>query len=301
MSPWLQERRVAALQDLRSILQRAAEFLPRDDYRELAELSMLVLGETPPRGVHISIPGALHNARFMARMIYSTKMYLFRAQLMYQEETVNLLEPLVIFYAIFYVPFWFKCRKACDAPANDLKFMKDMMVLEAHLPDVAKVAKEKMESHTWYLTQQITAFAVFDNVTCERDKEDIARKILSQLHTAQKDLKLGKPQMPKVSEDTTLLSLIGPASYLIFERLNIGSKWLEKPVQEWKHDTEYMKGWNIVREFQVTNDIAERGIKMMTDFANSTTKDVIEKQKVYQSVEYHRLTYKNYKNSTLIP
>ena len=92
LSPWLQERRVAALQDLRSILQRAPEFLPRDDYRELAELSMLVLGETPPRGVHISIPRALHNARFMARMIYSTKMYLFRAQLMYQEETVNLLE-----------------------------------------------------------------------------------------------------------------------------------------------------------------------------------------------------------------
>jgi len=36
---------------------------PRDDYRELLELTIIFLGDTPPRGVRIMAPGAMHRAR----------------------------------------------------------------------------------------------------------------------------------------------------------------------------------------------------------------------------------------------
>ena len=72
---WLQEQRDEALSFMLRVLSRPKEYLPRDDYRELAELTVIVLGGTPPRGVHISRPGAHHKARWMATIIYVLKMY----------------------------------------------------------------------------------------------------------------------------------------------------------------------------------------------------------------------------------
>lgn len=50
----------------------------RDDYRELLELVILFLGAVPSRDVHITKPGAMPRARFMAKLIYAHKIFLFR-------------------------------------------------------------------------------------------------------------------------------------------------------------------------------------------------------------------------------
>lgn len=50
----------------------------RKDYVEFLQLALLFLGEKDK--FHIRVPGALHRARFMARVIYSLKMLLFRKQ-----------------------------------------------------------------------------------------------------------------------------------------------------------------------------------------------------------------------------
>lgn len=42
-------------------------------YRELLELAIIVLGGTPPRGIEFLALGALHRARWMARIIYAIK------------------------------------------------------------------------------------------------------------------------------------------------------------------------------------------------------------------------------------
>ncbi|ESO04095.1 hypothetical protein HELRODRAFT_173173 [Helobdella robusta] len=61
-------------------LTQLEQFQPRCDYRELLELSLILLGETPPRGVRVLQPGALHRARWMARLIYAFKLYMYRHQ-----------------------------------------------------------------------------------------------------------------------------------------------------------------------------------------------------------------------------
>jgi hypothetical protein len=53
---------------------------PRDDYRELLELSIIYLGDVPPRGIGFMQPGALHRARWMARVIYAIQICLFQTQ-----------------------------------------------------------------------------------------------------------------------------------------------------------------------------------------------------------------------------
>src|SRR5262249_49853891 len=53
---------------------------PRDDYRELLQVSLLFLNVPQAGGQHIIAPGAYHRARWMAKLIYCLKIYLFRSQ-----------------------------------------------------------------------------------------------------------------------------------------------------------------------------------------------------------------------------
>ena len=84
---WLIELKTRTLSDLRTILGREQEYLLRADYREVAELTMVVLGETPPRvGFQYDYPGAISQARWMAVNIYTLKMLMFQDQLGYSVE-----------------------------------------------------------------------------------------------------------------------------------------------------------------------------------------------------------------------
>jgi hypothetical protein len=62
---------------LNAILKSGKSFL-RDDYKECAELSLLILGGIPSTGFGFKACGANHHARWMSKVIYSFKMYLFR-------------------------------------------------------------------------------------------------------------------------------------------------------------------------------------------------------------------------------
>jgi len=54
----------------------------RDDYREFLELSLIFLGSSPARGIHFMAPGPMHHARWMSKVIYSLKVWMFRSQFM---------------------------------------------------------------------------------------------------------------------------------------------------------------------------------------------------------------------------
>ena len=51
---------------------------PRGDYKELVLLTLAYLNAAP-EGFHLQRPGALHKARWMARLIYSIKIVLIQA------------------------------------------------------------------------------------------------------------------------------------------------------------------------------------------------------------------------------
>ena len=51
----------------------------RDDYRELVELSVIFLGGDKEKKQKIRPPGAMHQARWMARAIYSLKICLLQS------------------------------------------------------------------------------------------------------------------------------------------------------------------------------------------------------------------------------
>src|SRR6218665_3842655 len=62
------------------IQQQLVQFQPRDDYRELLQLSLVFLGAVSEAHVNIRTPGAIHRARWMAKLIYSLKIFILRSQ-----------------------------------------------------------------------------------------------------------------------------------------------------------------------------------------------------------------------------
>ena len=78
--------------------------LPRDDYKTLAQTSLVILGGQLPVG-HKFVwhkPGATHKARFMAFGIYANMMYSFSNQMDYDKDVMDALERFVQFFTLIY-------------------------------------------------------------------------------------------------------------------------------------------------------------------------------------------------------
>ena len=77
-------------------------------------------------------------------------------------------------------------------------------------------------------------------------------------------------------------------SRYMFDVMNFGSEWLTKPVSEWENHESFCEMKSFVKNLLVTNDAAERGIKLISDYDNSLTKNSEERQQLLQVVEKHR-------------
>ncbi len=54
-----------------------------------------------------------------------------------------------------------------------------------------------------------------------------------------------------------------------------------------------------VRYLRVVNGIAERGVKMISDFANVITTDPEQREYLLHAVEYNRRRFESFKKQTL--
>jgi len=153
------------------------EAFPRDDYRELAELCLLVLG--CPTKATIKPPGACHHARWMAKVIYVFKMYLFRRQFCLPAPLAKELEDLCIFYAVLYIKAWFTSPLVTEAAVNDLNFWKQLMFYKKVNRGIAEKALEKLQNHLWYLSPELVPFALFSQQISMDEKKKIQRELAS--------------------------------------------------------------------------------------------------------------------------
>ena len=130
------------------------ELLLRDDYREVAETSMMLLGEKPKENMSWKKPGPTHKARFMPYSIYTNKAVAFSDQMeelgMDMEVLPNIVR-VARFNTTIYAPYFLKSSVGCDAPYNDLKMFQDLYNYFIIDPVVAKASLDILNRHTWYL------------------------------------------------------------------------------------------------------------------------------------------------------
>jgi hypothetical protein len=84
-------------------VKKLAVLQPRDDYREILELAIIFLGGKPPRGISFGTPGALHRARWMAKISYELKMWMFKSQFQLNAAQVKRLMNLNLFIVEVYL------------------------------------------------------------------------------------------------------------------------------------------------------------------------------------------------------
>ena len=298
--PWMKKIRNKIVPILTAVLE--SEKQPRDDYKEVLELVLLVLG-APPKNFTFKKPGAYHKARWMAIVIYGSKMHLFKAQLKQEKKYLEKLERFVVFASLFYAEYWFAAPIAAEAPFMDLKFYKLMLEYKKHDPEVANAALEKFLGHTWYLNQEIVPFSLFSKNVSNKEKEEIANLLVTKVKPPKK-YEMGYPNpvpLPKNNSGMRrkLSDSVMDGSLFLFDELRFGKDWLNKPVSEWEKYPSFMEMKSWIENLKVTNDCAERGIKLITDYANSLTKDSAVRQNLLQVVERHRSHYNNVNKSTL--
>ncbi|XP_044020346.1 uncharacterized protein LOC122860551 [Aphidius gifuensis] len=262
---------------------------PRDDNRELLELSYIFLGRTPPRGVHFQRPGAMHHARWLSKAIYSLKIYLFRKQFKIEKHEIKKFEDICLFVVIFYIQSWFTATSAIKAPYNDLLLMQSLNRYKVINNTVATAALSKLKLHLWYLSEDLAGFSFFDqSISC-----DIKLKMVQAMTTVEENLE-NRPRL-KLSDDDIdqivskdISNFITKRSVFMFERFELKTDFLNVHPQLWENNMSFQEGLKFVEQLQVVNDIAERHVAMTKKYNGFLTKNLEQQQYLFQIIHQNR-------------
>lgn len=274
------------------------EFQPRDDYRELLELTIIFLGATPSHGIQFRYPGALHRARWMARAIYSLKMWLFRNQYPLQQRAGTLrgtsnskrvwehLKNVCLFVTCIYVRYWFQTPSATTAPRNDLALLCSLSSYPQKA--VGDAAMTAFGRHLWYLSELLVGLSFFDDDVSVEEKRMMVRALRDKEGSQE-----SPKRIPSFSEPSTkgLHDFITKSTLRLFRILELPDEFLQADPSEWPSHEDYLRSQAICRSVRVVNDLAERGVALIQHFNASITRDEEQKQSLLQVVEEHRHSF----------
>ena len=237
----------------------------------------------------------------MAVIIYILKIYLFRVQLGFSETDIAKMKTLVKFIIFHYLEYWFLCQSARNVQYLDLKFYKSIIACQH--TTIANAVLKKIVLHTWYLHERYTSFNLFSEFVSNFEKQIIANAILDA-NPPQVYLK-GKPKFKKLpnrkvlATRTELVDFVGSESHFMFDVLNFDKTWLNLSFNEWHLNEGYNEMKDFVNTMLVTNNAAERGIKLTSEYINILTKDHSERENLLQTVEFTRKKMKDDKKCTV--
>lgn len=107
------------------------------------------------------------------------------------------------------------------------------------------------------------------------------------------------PATIKGSLNLKLSDSVMSGSHYLFDKFGFGKSWLAKPIQEWKECEDFKEMSEFFRNLLVTNDSAERGVKLVSEYAQILTKDPEERQDILQCVEQDRTEVPDVTKKTL--
>ena len=200
-----------------------------------------------------------------------------------------------MFNTLVYCKWWLECDVAVDAPWNMLSLYRDILEYKTVNSDVSNSAKKSINRHGWYLVPEMIPLSLFSSKVSDDEKSGIAAKLLavkpSDPVTSPSNrfgTGFGKPSFPdKVTVSSKLSDFITEDSWFFFYILQMDDDFLAAPVSDWPSFDSYSVASTNVKAINVTNDVAERTVKLATDF-HSTARQEEVYQNVIQVVEDNR-------------
>lgn len=292
--------------DMISTSAKVVKFL-REDYREFTTLALVYLG-AEEKNVNFRRPGALHKARWMAKLISSLKIALLETKIgelplgtITTRQQTPKMRKFATFVTHVYGVWWLTCKRTKDAPWNDLQLYKRLLNYGKIDKNVAESGLRALNRHLWYLTAEMVPVALFSEVVPVNERKAIADALLAVKTPAELHAPInrfgtgwGKPQFPHfvINLSTRLCDFVGVDSWFTIYHLKLDVSFLQLPVDNWNTDASYMASAKKVSAINVINDAAERGVKLASDFVESARSDD-HFQHVIQIVENHRKTTPN--------
>ena len=215
-------------------------------------------------------------------------------EIIFEAEKLELLERFCVYAIMFYIPYFLTANIRADAAVTDLSLFKKLKKLQQVDEEIADEALATLSRHLWFLAPTTVLFSLASEMLEDDYKSRIACRLLTLQKT--KEMHLGLPTFPKLSDKTELRDLVTSES---FDIMKMSPDWLALPPAEWDSNSDYLEFRKCVRQMKVTNDCAERGVKLATDYSKSLTKDSQERSKIYQVVEAERRVKPDAKKSSL--
>lgn len=286
--------------------QQINTFHPRNDYKELLQLILTLFGEAKARGianVDILAPGSVSRARWMAKIIYILKIYLFRAQFNLTDEQLVDIRRFICFVTKIYIYHWYSCSNGVVAARNDLQLIKEILEYRDIDEVIARAALKKISQHLWYLGEINIGFSFFDLSIEDETKQRMVNSLRHRSidkNTRKFDIGInpGEQDMERFA-DMDVSHFVSKRTKDFFNVLNINLDFLTIPPSQWKTSATYMEQINILQKIHVVNDLAERGVSLAAEYSDIITKSDEQQQYLMHVVENHRATYPNAKKSTL--
>ena len=150
---------------------------PRDDYREMVQLTIVVLGGEVE--ANIRKPDAYHRARWMAKVIYTLKIILFREQFALIEREKRALIRFTTFIVTTYVEPWTSAHCSTSAPATDLALVKALAAYRNK--EIGRASGKVMARHLWCLSEELVGPSLFDGATVVEEKRAIVSAMQQRL------------------------------------------------------------------------------------------------------------------------
>lgn len=266
----------------------------RDDYQELLELTIIFLGGIPRRDYHFRAPGAVHHARWMSKVIYAIKVWIFRGQFRLTSREERSLKRIGLFSVRYYTKAWTEASTSVKAPLNDLQLLQSLSSYKDK--DVAKAAASKLRKHIWYLSEELVAMAMFDDRLSTTTKNAIAAKVNEKASAS-----IDRSNPPNLAEpnELSLTDFATPNTILFFEKLNLSHEFLLKDASEWPELDDYCTAKAFVSKLAVTNDNAERAVALAQAYNKRFTRQEDQLQYILQNVSEHRKKYPDARKSTV--
>lgn len=288
-----------AINDIADIKEETVSFLsealievqPRDDYRELIELALIFLGTPPSRGIHFAAPGAMHQARWMSKTIYTFKVWMFRSQFKLTAYEEKGLRNLCIFFARIYVKAWTTAPLAVRAPQDDLHLLQSLVAYNAINKAISKATSQKMAGHMWYLSEELVGLSFFDDNVTDDIKDNMV-KAMSEIEGKMiSENRINVPLSASYLQNKSVANFTSKNTINLFNMLSLPQDFLQLPASQWKENEEYKKARTAVTKLSVINDHAERGVALVQDFTGRLTKNEDQLQCLLQIVADHRKHY----------
>lgn len=250
---------------------------PREDYRELVQLTVVYLG------------GKVTSFRFMSQSIYLLKIELLSHLFHMLPEERRIVHRMADFIALFYANLFLRSRISVFDPNDDFHFLASMLWYQEEDDQIATAVLASIKRHLWYLAEELVVLALFNESLSDFTRMLMAKKLFDTRRPT--SFKPGKPTFPTIDLDTPPLfhQFIGPRSWLLFSilQLNRSQDWLQLPPTFWPLMSDYCYARDFVKRLEVTNDCAERGVKLIGDFKDYTDEET-QRQFLLQVVEDHR-------------